>query len=574
MFKAGVAKADITAFKKGVGMMGYGMWHNRVLERGTGLSARAFVFESASGKKVALVVAEIAMITISIKKGVIKKLSRFYPELGFTNDNVLLTAQHTHSGPGGYSHYGFYNFSIPGFVPDVYQAIVDGITQAIVEAALKTVPAKLYLTKSTFPPHAEVAFNRSLKAFNRNPEVKKYHDDEAHLAVDRDTWVLKIEDLSGRPLGLLNWFGVHCTSVHSDNHAICYDNKGYAAQFTEDTLRKDSGNPHFLAAFAQSAAGDVSPNFIFDERKKWMRGKFENDFESAAYNGRLQFEQAVAAMESSPQEEVKGDIDYCLMYSNFSNLTPDPEFTGNHPDACTSPACLGVAFAKGTLEGPGLTPLQGEIASLLADLIKSWELATSPFISRQEREMLFRKFKAQSPKKILFETGERKILGTRNVKNLIIPAWADPAIATLKAHHKSGSLDFKPWTPQTLPLQIVLLGNIALVAIPGEITTVAGWRLRDSLHALLRKKGIIHVQLTSYANAYSGYITTYEEYHAQCYEGGHTVFGKWTLAAFQTQFKKLAVQLLKHPAERVIPQDVHPAHFTDEELKKRSFAEA
>src|SRR5437870_2286757 len=101
MYEAGTGKADITAFKKGIGMMGYGMWFNRVLERGTGLNARAFVFRnSETGNKCVFVNAEIAFISISVKRGVIKKLQRHYPELGYTNENVLLSAQHTHSGPG------------------------------------------------------------------------------------------------------------------------------------------------------------------------------------------------------------------------------------------------------------------------------------------------------------------------------------------------------------------------------------------------------------------------------------------------------------------------------------------
>src|SRR5688572_22304609 len=107
-YEAGAAIADITAFKKGVGMMGYGMYFNKVLEKGTGLNARAFVFRNVnSGKKVVFVNAEIAFITISIKRGVLKNLTRHHPELGYQYENVFLSAQHTHSGPGGYSHYGF-----------------------------------------------------------------------------------------------------------------------------------------------------------------------------------------------------------------------------------------------------------------------------------------------------------------------------------------------------------------------------------------------------------------------------------------------------------------------------------
>ncbi len=574
-FEAGTGIADITAFKKGVGMMGYGMWFNKVQERGTGLNVRAFVFrDTASGKKIAFVVAEIAFITISVKRGVIKKLKRNHPELGYEHENLLLSAQHTHSGPGGYSHFGFYNFSIPGFVPEVYQQIVDGITQAILNAEQTLQPARLFLTKGVFAPETEVAFNRSLKAYNRNPEVKKFKENETHLAVDREMPVLKIEGMDGRPIGVINWFGVHCTSVHNDNHAICFDNKGYAAQFMEADYQKETGNLNFTAAFAQGVAGDVSPNYVMDAKKKWTRGKFEDDFECAKYNGNLQFEKAAETFEAARKgDEIKGEIDFAMMYSNFSNIIPDPQFTNGVTDAKTSPACYGVPFLRGTVEGPGMGAVEEKFAIALAKLIKAYEISTSVFLSKQEKQKLFDKFKSQGKKNILIETGERKILGSRNAKNLIIPAWADPSVKAIKDHHRSGSLDNKPWSPQVLPLQIVTIGTLALVAIPGEITTVAGWRLKDTIYDELKKKGIQHVLLTSYSNSYSGYITTFEEYQEQCYEGGHTVYGQWTLAAFQTKFRDLAKEFLKPAAERKLSFDEKPAKFTEDELRKRSYVE-
>ncbi|MCP4199899.1 MAG: hypothetical protein GY762_22375, partial [Proteobacteria bacterium] len=30
------------------------------------------------------------------------------------------------------------------------------------------------------------------------------------------------------------------------------------------------------------------------------------------------------------------------------------------------------------------------------------------------------------------------------------------------------------------------------------------------------------------------YLTTFEEYQVQAYEGAHTVFGQWSLAAYRT----------------------------------------
>ena len=77
--------------------------------------------------------------------------------------------------------------------------------------------------------------------------------------------------------------------------------------------------------------------------------------------------------------------------------------------------------------------------------------------------------------------------------------------------------------------------------------------------------------ISSYTNAYCGYVTTYEEYQLQCYEGGHTVYGEYTLAAFQTKFKFLAEQLLKKTEERDLGEKVEPAQFTEQEIAKRTF---
>ena len=168
------------------------------------------------------------------------------------------------------------------------------------------------------------------------------------------------------------------------------------------------------------------------------------------------------------------------------------------------------------------------------------------------------------------ETGERKMFGNSNIKNLIVPSRVDKTIAIFKQHYKNGGLNGKPWTPQILPLQIIIIGNMAIAGIPAEITTVAGRRLKKTIYDILKER-VDRVIISPYANAYSGYITTYEEYQVQCYEGGHTVFGEWTLAAYQTKFKELALQMLKKEQERNFDTGVSPVEFTEEELEKRSF---
>lgn len=572
MFEVGVGKADITVRQIGVGMMGYGMYRNIVLDVDAPIYARAFVFrDSNTGRKLCFVNAEICFITIAIKRGVTKKLVRKNPELGYDQTNLFLTAQHTHSAPGGYSQYGLYNMSIPGFVPEVYQGVVDGIVDAILEADSKLKPARLSLGAGSFSPEIEVAFNRSLDAYNANPEVKeKIPSNKTELAVDREMTLLRVDDAEGQPMASINWFGVHTTSISNDNHKISGDNKGFAAKYLEEEISKE--NKDFLSIFAQGACGDVTPNYVWDKKKKWTRGKFEDDFESAKYNGKLQFEKALDIFNSmSTSDGIGVGVDYALTYADFRNVKVDSEFAHGDEDARTGPSCHGVAFFLGTVEGPGMAPVVGSLAKFLARFMKGVEYAKGAFLPKEERQYIHDKYRIQGKKDIMIETGDRKILCTRNVKRLIIPGWADRNIKIFKQYHKNGSLNDKPWIPQVLPLHLAVIGNIALAGIPAEMTTIAGKRLSQTILGVLKQRGVEKVIISPYANAYCGYITTYEEYQLQCYEGGHTVYGEHTLGAFQTKFKELALQLLKKPEERDETIVVEPVKFTEEEINKRTF---
>jgi neutral ceramidase len=572
-FEVGTGQSDITAFKKDIGMMGYGMHWNTVHDIETPLLARAFVFrQGKEGRASALVVCDMAFVSQAIKTGVLKKLSRKHAEIDLDEASLMLTAQHTHSGPGGYNHYGLYNVTIPGFVVEVYQTIVEGITAAIVAAWNSVQPAKIYFDSGTFDPEIDVAFNRSMKAFKRNPEAKNYDTERPDLSVDREMKLLRIDAEDGTPIGAINWFGVHSTSVHNDNHSICWDNKGYAAEFLEDEIRKKSGNPNFLAAFAQGTAGDVTPNYVWDKKKKWTRGPYEDDFESARYNGRLQYDLASKIHANAPaSHEIQGNIDFVHQHVNFANVLCDPEFTNGVENARTVSACHGVAFFAGTKEGPGMEAPVVAGAKFMAFWVKRYEKFTTLFKAKHLRRRLKQKYKAQGKKVILVEAGERKVLGTSWVKGLIVPGFADPTIRYFKRLHPRGSDEDKPWVPHILPLQIVILGDLALVGIPAETTTIAGQRLRKVVEAELEEIGVKNVVLTPYANSYCGYITTYEEYQVQAYEGGHTVYGHWTLAAFQTQLRKLSREMAKKSDVRALTDDERPPVFSQEELQRRAY---
>jgi neutral ceramidase len=101
----------------------------------------------------------------------------------------------------------------------------------------------------------------------------------------------------------------------------------------------------------------------------------------------------------------------------------------------------------------------------------------------------------------------------------------------------------KAWTPEVLPVQILRVGNLALVAVPFELTTMAGRRLRKTVQDRLASVGVDTVLVAGLSNAYAGYVATREEYALQDYEGASTHFGPWTLAALQQEADRLAVAL-------------------------------
>jgi neutral ceramidase len=577
MYLAGTGRGDITAFVKGVGMLGYGIHYNTMEEIETPLSARAFIFiDKQSGTKICYVNCELAFITIAIKKGVLRNLERHYPEYVYDEDNLMLTAQHTHSGPSGFSYYGLYNLSTPGFVMEIYKKVVEGIVQAIVAAEKNLKPAKLMLSTGIMEPEKEVAYNRSVPAYNLNPEVNpKITFENRHLGLDREMTLLKVVAEDGTEMGSINWFGVHPTSLPNTNNKLCYDNKGYASAYLEKYYA-EKGNSNYLSAFAQGTCGDVTPRMVYHpvypfQRGQW-EGKYPDDFESAKFNGRLQFEKAKEIAESKNQIAIDGAIDYELMYVNFTDVTCDPKFANGKTDAQTGNATMGLAFFTGTtIDGPGMHPAVAAVVKRLIRFIKFWEKFKAKFGSEKYKKLIEKKYRAHGVKDILVESNTRRILGTKHIDRLFAPSWSDPAIASFKYFYRKVGHINKPWTPKILPVQLFIIGDIAWAAFPFEITTIAGKRLRKSLEDVLSQRGVKRVILNPYANGYSGYMTTNEEYQAQIYEGGHTVFGEWSFAALQTKFDLLAKEMLKPREERKFVHDAIPPDFTEEELNHFPF---
>ena len=189
------------------------------------------------------------------------------------------------------------------------------------------------------------------------------------------------------------------------------------------------------------------------------------------------------------EEALAGVIDARRLYVDLSDYAVGDDFTGAGTQT-TCPSAYGYSFAGGSTEdggghflfSEGMTE-QSVWRDWLIRLIIGAPKWTEPVKT------------CQRPKAILLETG-------------------------------TGS---PPLQSQIRSITVARIGQLVLLALPAEVTTMAGRRLRDTV---MRELGdwAEHIVLVGYANGYAGYITTPEEYGLQQYEGGHTLHGRWTLA--------------------------------------------
>lgn len=540
MLEVGFGKADITAYHPGIGMLGYGRFDQFAEGVAEPLHARAFsILDPDTGRHVVLVVADLCFVTGAVRQGVLTLLAERHGDLGVGERNLLLTANHTHSSPGGYTHHLLYNVTVPGFADPVYRDIVDGITTAVAQAARTRVPGRIRLATGSFDPDEPIAFNRSMKAFLRNPEAAGFRESERSRAVDREMTLLRFEDAAGRPLASLCWFGVHGTCVRGENRLLHPDSKGMASVALEEHARKEWGNPSFVAGFAQGPQGDVTPSACTDPRLRARDGVSDHGLDFARQHGQMQARRALRILQDAATGPDLGTrIGAALRYDDQSCQAVDPRWVGGQEGLTTIPATIGIVMPTGTEEGPGalyaFLPLFRGLNHLEGRYRKLKSLfGLNPPPDRDPR----------GPRFHFLEPGlgdEGRAFELFKAGRPRLPPWIDPAIRTLHDVARRGGMRGFPWTPTVLPAQILLLGPLAIVGLPSEITLTAGRRLARAVTPALAEAGVTRVQVTPFCNAYAHYVTTPEEYLHQHYEAACTLYGRWTLPAWQTRMAALA----------------------------------
>ena len=497
------------------------------------LRSRAFVaLDTGTGKRFAQVSLDSGMSGLVLKNRVVAGLAaHFNSTTLYTDANVGVSGTHTHSGPSGFLEDTIFQFAGSGWVPQTIDTYVNGVVASVVQAHEKLAPARAFLASG----RVEGAnINRSPTAYLRNPAAERaaYPDGNTDKGMDQLVFTTRV---SVAPMGSFNWFAVHPTSMNNTNRLVSGDNKGYASYLLERAQNGGTadgvapGAGPFVAAFVSTNLGDVSPNTAgphcrdtgvsCDNPTSTCGGKVEqcssfgpgkDMFESTRIIGTKQADVAAALLADvaagSAAELTAPEVSYIHAYVKMPGLvvTPTPGNPGVAGTVCS--ASLGDSFAGGTTDGPGAFDfVNGNASKPFWNIIGSLLHKASP-----EQKA------CQAPKSILLDTG-----------SISIP---------------------HPWAPDVLPLQLFRLGQLVIVNIPSELTTMAGRRLKKALKAALVEHGMLDaaagkVVISGLSNGYADYTTTWEEFQEQRYEGGSTIFGPLQLQAYIQEFTRLAVAL-------------------------------
>ncbi|KFP77051.1 Neutral ceramidase, partial [Acanthisitta chloris] len=510
----GVGRADCTGPVAEVPLMGYA--NPEQVSGGilTHLYSRAFIVADLDdSRRIVFVSADIGMMSQKVRLEVLKKLKSKYGDL-YRQDNVILSGTHTHSGPGGYFQYTLFWITSKGLIRPTLNAIVNGIVKSIDIAHDNMKRGRLFINRGTVE---NSQINRSPFSYLENPasERSRYSSN-----TDKEMVMLKMVDEHGEDLGLISWFAVHPVSMNNTNHLVNSDNVGYASYLFEQEKNKGMlpGEGSFVAAFASSNLGDVSPNTrgpfcantgescdnpqsscpIGGATMCMATGPGKDMFESTRIIGKNIYSKAWELYEKASQE-ITGPLSSAHQWVNMSDVTV--ELNATHTVKTCKPA-LGHSFAAGTIDGVGAFNFtQGSVEG-----DPFWDQIRDQLLGEPSNETKA----CHEPKPILFSTGE----------------MTKP----------------RPWHPDIVDVQIVTIGSLAIIAVPGEFTTMSGRRLREAVQKEFDSHGAprTHVVIAGLCNVYTHYIATYEEYQVQRYEAASTIYGPHTLSAYIQLYRGLA----------------------------------
>jgi neutral ceramidase len=530
---AGFGRADITP-PPGIGLTGNGPEGRKAAGYRLRLYARALVLQEPSGRRLALVVADLPHVSALLHRRVAELLLR--DGTGIGTDRLLLSATHTHAGPGHHYEAGAYNASaseVSGYDAVLADSLVHRIARAVRVATEDLRNARMAWGTTHVWGISRV---RSLPARERNlprPAVIGTPPPglpPALAAIDPRLTLLRVDlwdpaAAEYRPAGAFSVFAVHGTGNATENDLLDADIHGLVERGLERHIdaRNHAGQgfrPRAVHLFANGSEGDISPSVPASSRCDLPR--------------------------LAPHRAVGGP--FAERRWGWHRAAP------NHVRDCVGAARRATVLVGDSLAAAAialfdrLAPARGQpllrraYTTLdLAERAESLGVCETPFNgtstaggapdarTRVYRWRLFGLFSAG------FEEGgtavNREHDGCHGAKRILL----GPGLQSLLV---------SPDLPGYAQVSVFRVGSVLLVGIPAEVTTEAAQRIeRAVLAAAPRNEGIKEARVISLANGFLQYLTTAEEYSAQFYEGGSTLYGPGSAALMARTAGALAARL-------------------------------
>ena len=521
--RAGFGMRDITP-PPGVGMSSYASDSRQAVGFRQRLHARAIVLEDADGERVALVVADLGQVSLFLHRRVAERTLRSGTGVGA--DRLILSATHTHSGPGNFFAAEGLNANagrFRGFDSAVAEFLIDGIAGAVEDAASDLRPARAGWRSE---PVWDFTFNRSYEAYDRNSSPRvPVTPGSARLveqqAVDSTFALLRVDRCDEEwercePFGAYGVFAIHGTAIPASNNLFDADIHGVVARAVERHIRKVRGSRGKGAFFllAQGVAGDVSASLPDPVRCRMYRFLPES---RPAGPRTLPSAEAWRALPS--------EVESCLNGARWEADSLAVELSGRVTGifdraALELSSSLGIARAFTTVD---LRTYDGPYPICWPPRIGSAAIggAEQGYIRTWRQRLLFFNLHFREGGSAVRDTPE----GCFGYKRVQL-----------------GFMVKEYTLPQVLQLGVFRVGDVLIGTVPVEPTTEVGALIRETLleqgpEAAARA---IVVGLT---NGYALYVATAEEYEAQHYEGGATIYGPNSAEMLAHELGKLSASL-------------------------------
>ncbi|MDH3294007.1 MAG: neutral/alkaline non-lysosomal ceramidase N-terminal domain-containing protein [Acidimicrobiia bacterium] len=419
---------------------------------------------------------------------------------GIDPSRLILSGSHTHEGPGqiyGGAIFAFGSASLRGLRRN-RRHLVEATGRAVKQAVEAMAPGGAVVVRG---PLDDVGNNRAVPAW------KHYSDEtidefmtqgpgrslgdrtlKAERYRDPRITLLVAATDDGRQRGVLGWYGVHAGALGQKWPTYSADIYGWARRGVMDA------RPGAVVGFGGGSAADVSPLPLDDAGHLRPPGASLAEVQGSELAGRVGGRIGAAV----------ADLVAASTPAPFSVAVTHDDW---RPTDTLPRPMYGMSQLGGGVDGP----------------TSHWAELEAGIESPRANELAHRKIpldKDQGP----------KIPWIHAVTKLPIPlGWL---------HRLT--------LPRTYPVHVARVGSHVFATVPGEPSTMVGWRIEKELLELMPTST---ASVIGYAGDFGAYWVTPEEYLEQRYEAGSTLYGRHASSELQKKLASLARKLPVPAAE-------------------------